>query len=218
MIADSARIRYINMDFIYASSVGHFPGVERMTTYDIACQWAVHLEERIAQLPEGVRVDVAPFKELRYAIGKLHWHAHKKEDHSRFSLNLVPGSCRTDGEGVERRWGDIYPATLSTKMMGPGGREGVLNDVLAFANWLKIMGIRKSFHLAWGAPFNVQCSPLYLPQVHPGLPAGVRAAGGVRDTLALSLGSNCHAVGIISEQLGEGPYQARRSVRAKGGW
>lgn len=141
--ADAVHIRYINMDFVYAYAVRHFPGIERMTMYNIACQWAVHLEERMAQLPEDVRVDVAPFKELRYAIGKLHWHGHKQEDHSRFSLNWIPGSNRTDGEGIERRWWDFQPVANSTKMMGPGGREGILNDVFAFANWLKILGLGK---------------------------------------------------------------------------
>ena len=114
----------------------------KLITYDIACQWAVWLEKRMAEMPEDVRVEVPNFSELRYAIGKLHWHGHKQEDHSRFSLNYLPGSARTDGEGIERRWWDIQPIANSTKMMGPGGRQAILNDVFGFANWLKTIGLR----------------------------------------------------------------------------
>lgn len=60
------------MDYVYASALQHFPNVDRMSMYDIACQWAVHLEERMAEMPEDVHVKVSAFKELRYAIGKLH--------------------------------------------------------------------------------------------------------------------------------------------------
>lgn len=130
------------MDYVYCASLRHFSEVEIMTMYDIVCQWALHLEERMADMPEDLWIEVAKFRELRYAIGKLHWHGHKKEGHSRFSLNYLFGSNRTDGEGVERRWWDIQPIANSTKMMGPGGREATLNDVWGFANWLKTIGLR----------------------------------------------------------------------------
>ncbi|GJF00552.1 CxC2 domain-containing protein [Phanerochaete sordida] len=133
--------RHINMDYVYGASLRHFPDVDIMTMYDIVCQWAVHLEARMADMPEDLRIQVARFKELRYAIGKLHWHGHKKEGHSRFSLNYLFGSSRTDGEGIERRWWDIQPVANSTKMMGPGGREATLNDVWGFANWMKTIGL-----------------------------------------------------------------------------
>ncbi|GJE98381.1 CxC2 domain-containing protein [Phanerochaete sordida] len=133
--------RHINMDYVYSSSLRHFSDIDIMTMYDIVCQWAIHLEERMADMPEDLRTQVARFKELRYAIGKLHWHGHKKDGHSRFSLNYLFGSGRTDGEGIERRWWDIQPVANSTKMMGPGGREAALNDVWGFANWMKTIGL-----------------------------------------------------------------------------
>lgn len=121
--------RFINMDYVYASVLQHFPNVDRMSIYDIACQWAIHLEERMAEMPEDVRmkvsafrVKVSAFKELRYVIGKLHWHGHKQEDHSRFSLNYILGSNHTDGEGIKWRWWDIQPIANSTKLIGPDGR------------------------------------------------------------------------------------------------
>ena len=110
--------------------------------YDIVCQWTLHLEQRMGEMPDHMRVEVAKLSELRWAIGKLHWHGHKPEGHSRFSLNYVPFSGRTDGEGIERRWWDIQPIANSTKMMGPGGRQAILNDVFGFANWLKTIGLR----------------------------------------------------------------------------
>ena len=131
------------MDNIYCAAMRHFSQVEKVNMYDIACQWAQHLQQRVAEMPEDLRVDVAKISELRYAIGKLHWHGHKPEGHSRYSLNYIPGMCRTDGEGVERRWWDIQPIANSTRMMGPGSRQGSLNDVWNFANWLKTIGLRE---------------------------------------------------------------------------
>lgn len=112
----------------------HFSNVDRMTMYDIVCQYIIWLEKRMKEMPEDVRVEVAKLSELRYAIGKLHWHGHKQEDHSQYSLNYIPDASRTDGEDIERCWWDIQLIANSTKMMGPGGREGALNNVWGFAN------------------------------------------------------------------------------------
>lgn len=133
----------MNMDCIYCSAMKHMSAVERMTMYDIICQYALYLEQRVAELPEDLRIAVAKLSELRYAIGKLHWHGHKQEGHSRYSLNYIPGANRTDGEGIERIWWDVQPLAASTKMMGPGGRQAQLNDAWGFNNWLKTMGMRE---------------------------------------------------------------------------
>lgn len=129
------------MDYIYCSALKHFSEIELMTMYDIVCQWALYLEKWVSEMPEELRMEVAKFSELRYAIGKLHWHGHKKEDHSQFSLNYLRRSSRTNGEGIERRWWNVQPIANSTKMMGPGGRKAALNDIWGFANWVKTLGL-----------------------------------------------------------------------------
>ena len=45
----------MNMDWIYCSAVQHMSEVDRMTMYDIVCQWALYFEQRAAELPEELR-------------------------------------------------------------------------------------------------------------------------------------------------------------------
>lgn len=115
----------------------HFPHVPLSLLYDIVCQWVVHLLERISEMPPDLQVDVPSLESLLYGIGKLHWHGHKPEGHSQFSLNYKPGNARTDGEGIERGWWDLQPIAAPTKMMGPGTRQGTINDVVGYINHRK---------------------------------------------------------------------------------
>ncbi len=132
------------MDFIWASALRHYPDVDPMSMYDIMCKWLIYLEERISKLPPEYRPSNIPTKDdLLWAIGKLHWHSHKPVGHSRYSLNFVPGSGRSDGEGIERRWWMIQPITSSTKMMGPGSRQGTLNDQFGYMNWRNLVKLGK---------------------------------------------------------------------------
>ena len=134
--------RFINMDLINLHSRQHARGLRILTMYDIICQFIIYAAEQMEEYPEDLRTELADFKkELLYAIGKLHWHGHKPKGHSRYSLNYIPGAARTDGEGIERRWWDIQPLASSTRMMGPGGRQGALNDTWGFANWVKLIGL-----------------------------------------------------------------------------
>ncbi|KAF7795849.1 hypothetical protein EIP86_007016 [Pleurotus ostreatoroseus] len=132
--------RYVNMDFIWVSALRHHRGVTPFTTYDIMCQWLVYLLQRLAELPPEFRPSRVPTaEELLWGIGKLHWHSHKPVGHSRFSLNFIPGAGRCDGEGIERRWWVIQPITSSTRMMGPGSRQGTLNDQFGYMNWRNLV-------------------------------------------------------------------------------
>lgn len=130
------------MDWIFAWAISHNPDVDIEILYDIVCQWALHAQERNDELPAHLRIQLPPLSSLRYGIGKLHWHGHKQEGHSQFSLNYKPHNARTDGEGIERRWWDIQPIVASTKMMGPGSRQGTLNDQWNYANHRKLVNLR----------------------------------------------------------------------------
>ncbi|KAF7795561.1 hypothetical protein EIP86_006723 [Pleurotus ostreatoroseus] len=137
--------RFVNMDFVWASALRHFRDVDPMTMYDIVCHWMTYLGQRIAELPPEYRPSRFPSEqELMWAIGKLHWYSHKAADHSRYSLNFIPGAGRSDGEGIERRWWIMQPITSSTKMMGPGSRQGTLNDQFGFMNWRNLVKLGKS--------------------------------------------------------------------------
>ena len=124
------------MDFIFVSALLLTLASKKIITYDIACQWSVHLLDRISKFPSHLQVQL-PDDHLSYAIPKLHWHSHRSEDHSKYSLNYKKGASRTDGEGIERRWWWIEPIANAIKGMGPGNRQSVLEDQWGYANWRK---------------------------------------------------------------------------------
>lgn len=134
--------RYINMDYIFVCAMKEYLVVNKLVSYDIACQWSKSLLERIAKFPDHIQINV-PEGSLSYAIPKLHIQSHIREGHSPYSLNYRKGVGRTDGEGPERRWWDIQPAAASTKVMGPGQRQGVLEDYWGYANWRKKVELRE---------------------------------------------------------------------------
>ncbi|KAJ7936005.1 hypothetical protein B0H13DRAFT_2304071 [Mycena leptocephala] len=106
--------RYANMDWIFACILRHKdPRLRKIISYDIVCQWWVNLKKRLKKLPPLLC----------------------------FSLNLVPGSAQTDGEGIERPWAHIGGVATSTWEMGPGSREDVLNCHWNFWNWQKLIGL-----------------------------------------------------------------------------
>ncbi|KAJ7715348.1 hypothetical protein B0H16DRAFT_1339955, partial [Mycena metata] len=133
--------RYANMDWIFASIMRHVDSrLMKIVSYDIVCQWWRNLKSRIQRLPPLVRFRVI-LAIFRFVIPKLHIHAHTMACQLQFSLNLVPGSAQTDGEGIERPWANIGGVASSTREMGPGSREEVLNNHWGFWNWQKLLGL-----------------------------------------------------------------------------
>ncbi|KAI9070330.1 hypothetical protein FKP32DRAFT_1558146, partial [Trametes sanguinea] len=128
--------RYVNMDYIFVSAMREYLFVNKIVSYDIACQWSKSILERISKFPSHVQIPI-PKGSISYVIPKLHFRSHIQQGHSPYSLNYLRGAGRTDGEGVERRWWDIQPIAASTKVMGPGQRQGVLEDHWGYANWRK---------------------------------------------------------------------------------
>ena len=126
------------MDYIFVSAMLHMLVEKKRITYDIACQWSVNLLERLKNFPSHLQI-ILPEGALAYAIPKLHWHSHRFEGHSKFSLNFILGAGRTDGEGIERRWWWIEPVANAIKGMGPGNRQSVLEDQWGYANWRKLV-------------------------------------------------------------------------------
>ncbi len=136
--------RYINMDYILASTLISVPLFHLLIIYDIACQWSKNLQSRLSDLRSDIDVDMNVSK-ITVAIPKGHIKAHGKTCQSMFSLNYLPGSARTDGEGVERDWAHMNTLTASTQEMGPGNWHKTLDDHWAVWNWQKISKLSTSF-------------------------------------------------------------------------
>ena len=123
--------------------------MHRVISYDIACQWATHFLSRVDTLPEHLRFEIPDGGQLRYAIPKFHFRAHKGEGHDQFSLHLMPGVGRVDGEEIERNWSRHNQVAYSTREMGPGSRHDTLEDHFGSANWQKFVGIGREFDIVY---------------------------------------------------------------------
>ncbi|KAJ7432735.1 hypothetical protein FB451DRAFT_1155630 [Mycena latifolia] len=108
-------------------------------SYDIGCQWKVHLPERNERLPKNVRL---PLKDVQIQYGLPVWHAgsHNEDCRNANSLSLKPGVGKSDGEGVERVWSVLNPIAFSTKDAGRGQRADVIEGKIDNHNWLKNVG------------------------------------------------------------------------------
>jgi hypothetical protein len=135
------------MDYIFASLLRHWhQQLKKFISYDIVCQWWIHLRERLLLLPPLVRLRLS-LAFMRFVIPKMHIRGHTLPCQVIFSLNLVPGSAQTDGEGIERPWANIGGVASSTREMGPGSRADTLNCHWGFWNWQKLVGLGKSLRL-----------------------------------------------------------------------
>ena len=130
------------MDYIAASVLSHYKGEypPLILSYDIVCQWSIHVRERLAKFPAHLQISLpSTGRDLRFAIPKYHFNGHREDDHNRFSLNFMKGVGRTDGEEVERGWAKFNGTAGSTREMGPGSREETLEDHFEFNNLEKYL-------------------------------------------------------------------------------
>ncbi|KAJ7732502.1 hypothetical protein B0H14DRAFT_3085639 [Mycena olivaceomarginata] len=101
------RGTFSNMDYVFGSVRRHHdPLLRLVVSYDIVCQWWVHLPERLMLLPALIGF-ILLLPMIAFVIPKMHIHAHTLLCGILYSLNLIPGCGQTDGEGVERPWANI---------------------------------------------------------------------------------------------------------------
>jgi hypothetical protein len=111
---------YVNMDYLFFSSIAGTSLYKIIGSYDIACQWGRHLQDRLqSTIPQHLHPP--SYTEIEVFVPKFHLPAHKPECHVAYSFNYAPGVGRTDGEGIERTWSVLNKVAPSLSMMGPGG-------------------------------------------------------------------------------------------------
>ncbi|KAJ6568320.1 hypothetical protein DFH09DRAFT_917860 [Mycena vulgaris] len=137
--------RYANMDYVFASILRHkHPRLRKIILYDIVCQWWKNLLERLKLLPPLIQIHII-LELFRFVIPKMHIHSHTMICQLLYSLNLIPGSGQTDGEGIERPWATIGGIARATRANGPGACADALDDHWNFWNWQKLIGLREFF-------------------------------------------------------------------------
>ncbi|KAF9522825.1 hypothetical protein CPB83DRAFT_887328 [Crepidotus variabilis] len=134
--------RYANMDMIFASAISSTQLLMIAISYDIVCQWFIHLFNRMSQWPERLRLPENTA--LRPLIPKFHEPAHNEKDHEQYSCNLAEGVGKCDCEGCERFWAGHNTVGNATKTQGPGSHQDVLDDHFGFWNWEKYAGTERN--------------------------------------------------------------------------
>jgi len=132
--------RYINMDYLFFSSVSNTEFVCLTMSYDIVCQWYLYLWERMLSFLEHFQIDLEG-KTITFLVPKFHLPAHVEKCQTAFSFNLTG---RTDGEAPERGWSDINPLSSQTKQMGPASRRETIDDHFGDWNYKKVIGLGES--------------------------------------------------------------------------
>ncbi|KAG1781389.1 hypothetical protein EV702DRAFT_1177583 [Suillus placidus] len=135
--------KYINMDYLFFSSLRDNSVKMLNVSYDIACQWHKHLWSRMESLPHSHHLDYLS-KVIRFFVPKFHLPAHVAKCQTIFSFNFTRFVGRMDGKAPERGWSNINPVAVSTKNMGPGCRRDTLDDHFGNWNWKKVVGLGAS--------------------------------------------------------------------------
>ncbi|KAG1843694.1 hypothetical protein C8R48DRAFT_618502 [Suillus tomentosus] len=135
--------KYVNMDYLFFSTLRNNCLNALNVSYDIACQWHKNLWSRMESLPKSHHISYLHVF-IRFFVPKFHLPAHINKCQTMFSFNFTRFVGRTDGEAPERGWSNINPVASSTKAMGPGCRRDTLDDHFGDWNWKKVVGLGAS--------------------------------------------------------------------------
>ncbi|KAL0562960.1 hypothetical protein V5O48_019118, partial [Marasmius crinis-equi] len=132
--------KYWHTDWAISASQRHSDArLTRVLSYDICCQYHKHFFERLREdMPEEIRLEVHEGR-WRFVVPKLHIQGHGRPCQENFAFYLLPGAGQTDGEGIERRWANLGGVATATVEMAPGHRREILDDHIAYSNWLKVI-------------------------------------------------------------------------------
>lgn len=126
-----------NVDFAFlkaltSTHVDSGQGV--LLIYDIACQYFVHLCDRIGtRLPSGL--------DLEGAIGLFHVHAHKDECFFRYAPSFIPGAGVVVGEILESLWSSLNAISPTARTATLAHRAEMLDDHATDSNHKKMLGM-----------------------------------------------------------------------------
>ena len=138
--------RYINMDYLFFSTIEGSELTDLVVSYDITCQWSLKIWEHMAQYSHQLHYNPIGRK-VTFLVPKFHLPAHIEKCQISFSFNLTPRVRKTDGEAPEQGWADINCVATSMQEMGPGSHQDTLDDHFGDWNWKKIMLLGKFFSL-----------------------------------------------------------------------
>ncbi|KAF8814634.1 hypothetical protein BYT27DRAFT_7249673 [Phlegmacium glaucopus] len=129
-----------NVDFALLSALKSTrvePEQGVLLIYDIACQYFVHLHDRIgSRLPFGLDIDAA--------IGLFHVHAHKDQCFFQYASSFIPGAAIIAGEILESLWSSLNTISPTARTATLEHRAEMLDDHATDSNHNKTLGIISS--------------------------------------------------------------------------
>ncbi|KAJ6452843.1 hypothetical protein C8R45DRAFT_1112863 [Mycena sanguinolenta] len=133
--------RYMNMDYMFFSSIAGTELLRFFVSYDIACQWHLKIWGRMQDYQDATLTLDGKGKFFTFLVPKFHLPAHIESCNLKFSFHLTRDVGQTDGEAPERGWADANPLARSTKEMGPGFRRDTMDDHFNDWNHKKIIAL-----------------------------------------------------------------------------
>ncbi|KAK0433673.1 hypothetical protein EV421DRAFT_1892883 [Armillaria borealis] len=142
--------KYANIAPLAAAAIHQFSDLLWVViSYDITCQWIKTIFTQMT-LHWPSKLQFNPDIRITPLVPKFHKPGHKAEEHEQFSFNLTEGVGLSDGECPKRIWAGHNALGNSTKTVGPGTQQDLIDNHLGFWNWVKYcyMG-EPSLKLAW---------------------------------------------------------------------
>ena len=139
--------RQRNMDYsIFKALNFNMEGTEvALISYDVMCQWSVHMMERVVG---SEHLKLSDTLKLRLAIGLFHIHGHQDTCLARYSPSFIEGGRQIDGETIETLWAPLNEISRSTRGMSTSHRREVIDDHMNDSNWKKLLDLGK-FYLTY---------------------------------------------------------------------
>jgi hypothetical protein len=116
-------------------------GIETaLISYNVMCQWSVHMMERVngsdyLKLPDNL--------ELKLVIGLFHIHRHQDSCLARYSPSFIQGGQQIDGETIKTLWAPLNEISRSTRGMSSSHCREVIDDHMNDSNWKKLIDLGK---------------------------------------------------------------------------
>ena|ERR1700722_15249050 len=108
------------MDFLVLFTLIGIISAQLTISYDIACQWSHNLKKHIPQFLSWMQPSSQLIDAVKFVIPKFHIYGHGPKCQTKFSLNFLRFSARTNGEEPEWWWAHINPISASTQEMSSG--------------------------------------------------------------------------------------------------
>ncbi|KAF8798363.1 hypothetical protein BYT27DRAFT_7264931 [Phlegmacium glaucopus] len=110
------------------------PAQGTMLVYDIACQYFIHLQQRISHLlPAGLHID--------RAIGLFHIHGHKDDCFFRYAPSFIPGTGVVAGEILESLWAGMNTITPAMRTATLAHCAEMMDDHGSDSNHKKLLAM-----------------------------------------------------------------------------